>query len=253
MMSYSQRLDTSNELAICRYGNGIKLLRPDQRIYSPNRNSTGISIADALKLPFNVFFLNSESVMQNINEVCASTMGFYSTQDSFGKTMFDISPAENAKKVIDTDITVVKSNTLRIAEDNIIHFDGTNQNFLTFKMPWYDNEDQIIGIFGCAILFGDQPLAASLMQISKFGLLNASKLATCAADYFQGTMINNTYLTKRENEILYQLVRGKTAKQIAEFLAMSSRTVEKHLVNIKIKLRVNSKAELIQEVIDYFI
>lgn len=60
---------------------------------------------------------------------------------------------------------------------------------------------------------------------------------------------NNFVFTKRENECLYFTVRGKTAKQIAQILGVSYRTIEEYLSNIKIKMRVSSKAELIEKIV----
>jgi DNA-binding CsgD family transcriptional regulator len=60
-------------------------------------------------------------------------------------------------------------------------------------------------------------------------------------------------LSKREKEVIFLSIRGKTAKSIGETLHISKRTVEKHLLNIKVKMNVSTKAELIEKVIDKYI
>ena len=65
--------------------------------------------------------------------------------------------------------------------------------------------------------------------------------------------VNGVQLSKRQCEVLFYLVRGKTAKSIGKKLNISQRTVEQHLENIKIKMNVYSKAALIEKMIDYFI
>lgn len=57
--------------------------------------------------------------------------------------------------------------------------------------------------------------------------------------------IYNSKLSSRELDVLSYLSRGKTAKEIGMQLAISRRTVEHHIENIKIKTNCNSKAELI--------
>lgn len=52
-------------------------------------------------------------------------------------------------------------------------------------------------------------------------------------------------LTKRENEIGYMLVEGKTAREISEIFCISKRTVEHHISNMKEKLGVHKKSALI--------
>jgi len=53
-----------------------------------------------------------------------------------------------------------------------------------------------------------------------------------------------TALTKREREILQLLAEGKSTKQIARNLHISSKTVEVHRLNIMNKLKIDSIAQL---------
>lgn len=52
-------------------------------------------------------------------------------------------------------------------------------------------------------------------------------------------------LSRREKEVVYLLLQGKSNKQIALSLNVSERTVEFHLKNVYSKLQVNSRVELI--------
>jgi DNA-binding NarL/FixJ family response regulator len=51
-------------------------------------------------------------------------------------------------------------------------------------------------------------------------------------------------LTKREREVLQLLTEGKTTKQIARSLHISTKTVEVHRLNIMNKLKIDSIAQL---------
>ena len=51
-------------------------------------------------------------------------------------------------------------------------------------------------------------------------------------------------LSKREREILQLLAEGKTTKQIAKSLHISTKTVEVHRLNIMNKLKIDSIAQL---------
>lgn len=57
------------------------------------------------------------------------------------------------------------------------------------------------------------------------------------------------YFSKREIQVLVELLRGSHTGQIAEHLCLKQSTVESYLVNIKNKLGVSTKAELIAIVI----
>ena len=55
----------------------------------------------------------------------------------------------------------------------------------------------------------------------------------------------------RQKECLQYLVRGKTAKEIADILGLSKRTIENYIDTIKVKFNVSTRSELIDLIIDY--
>lgn len=58
-------------------------------------------------------------------------------------------------------------------------------------------------------------------------------------------VIPYTILTKREQLCLYWVSKGKTSKEIGKILSISSRTVEDHLTNCKIKIHSTSLPNLV--------
>ena len=52
-------------------------------------------------------------------------------------------------------------------------------------------------------------------------------------------------LTSREKEVLEQVAMGSSAKEVARDLSLGSRTVEKHIDNIRLKLHARNKPHLI--------
>lgn len=59
----------------------------------------------------------------------------------------------------------------------------------------------------------------------------------------------NMLLTRRENDVLEQLVKGLSYKEVANILKISFATVNDHIKNIYYKMGVNSKSELIAKVL----
>lgn len=55
----------------------------------------------------------------------------------------------------------------------------------------------------------------------------------------------NLSISKKELEVLYYLIQGKTLKEIAQFLDLSFRTIEFHLDNLKKKMKFTKKSQLI--------
>ena len=79
------------------------------------------------------------------------------------------------------------------------------------------------------------PMASKIVQFfSGQELLNvsSSKPKTCEV------------LTRREKEILQQVIRGLTNREIAEVLYISENTVKNHLRNIMEKLQMNNRAQV---------
>jgi len=51
-------------------------------------------------------------------------------------------------------------------------------------------------------------------------------------------------LTRRETQVARFVVQGMTNRQIADALAISERTAERHLENLRVKLGVTSRAQI---------
>ncbi|RDI43407.1 response regulator transcription factor [Aquicella lusitana] len=69
---------------------------------------------------------------------------------------------------------------------------------------------------------------------------------TPAHDRLLSQIKNEIHLTKREIECANYIGQGYTIKEIAELLALSSRTVESHIAHIKTKLNIRRKSELVK-------
>ena len=61
-----------------------------------------------------------------------------------------------------------------------------------------------------------------------------------------------TYLTPREQDCLGHLAKGDTAKEIAQSLEISPRTVETHLKTIKYKTGFHSRSQLVKFFLNHF-
>jgi DNA-binding CsgD family transcriptional regulator len=66
-----------------------------------------------------------------------------------------------------------------------------------------------------------------------------------------GEEINAIYLSAQEIKCLRLLMAGMTAKAIGKHLAISPRTVEHYLENIRNKFNVKNKIELIDKLFNY--
>ena len=115
------------------------------------------------------------------------------------------------------------------------------------KIPVKINGSTETGVFVKTIdLTTILPSAINLYKFdNKFS--NTKNLPCC---YILGDNQASLFLTDRQQECLFLLIRGKSAKQIANILAVSLRTVEDHIIKIKQKLNCYNKSQLIEKAID---
>jgi DNA-binding CsgD family transcriptional regulator len=239
--------DISNELIIQRTGQGIFLARPEETI-----SNSIIKIADLQGMPFHVYFMNLDSALLKFNERGAITFNLTHADDVIGRTVRTFASKESAERSIANDHLVANNKALLVKDELYTRLDQIDFSTLSFKFPWYDRQNKVVGIFGFSLLIDKKwgvSLGDSMRLILQTGLLEPRQLTQLVP----GFEYNGAYLTQRQKEIIYYMIRGKTAKQIASILDLSSRTIEHYIENIKIKTNSDSKSELIDKMIDYFI
>ncbi len=228
-------------IAVAKYQNGIMLYNIINK-----RTDFLLSLADLFALPYSVYLLDTMGATLKINEVGASICGFSSPDQAIGKTIFDVSIGHSAKNLLDNCASVLQQESVKIFDEYNMRFDGKSLQFLSIKFPCYDAEYQLQGTFGISIVLGEHSLADAITQLSALGLLsqNTSQNQTIKLN------LGNVLLTSRETECLEYTVKGFTAKQIAKKLHISYRTVEDYINQVKIKLDVSTKQEMIQKLLN---
>tara|TARA_R110000868_G_scaffold272378_1_gene531653 strand:- start:1177 stop:1911 length:735 start_codon:yes stop_codon:yes gene_type:complete len=232
------------DLVVVRALNGVKLIQPD----AVQKGQVSHAINSLEQLPFSVYFLNTEGATQYINHEGARVCGFATPDHSLGKTLLDVTKSESAHRLIQNCSEVIASDLTKIFEEENQRKDDVSLQFLSIKAPWYNEAGQVIGIMGCSIVMGQHPLSESLSMIQGLGLLDVSQQNKEKPP----VRVNNINLSKREFECLELTVRGYTAKRIAKELAISHRTVEEYITNIRVKAGAESKAALIEMTIENF-
>jgi DNA-binding CsgD family transcriptional regulator len=243
MSKIKTQSDVSNEMIIQRQGNGVVIKPPHADCESK------LTLNAALALPINVFLLNLNSQHCAVNNLASNICGWTSERKALGKSVYDIWPDKMAKPLIHNDRIVVTSTKMKVIEEEVHNDKIVGLQALSFKFPWFDEDGNVVGIFGCSIVPDRYPffsLGNSLAILAKTQLLNSTTMAVPLG----APMLSENYFTKREIDVLKLLVRAKTCKEIAAHLGLSHRTVEHYLENAKRKVGVSSKSELIDKIID---
>lgn len=137
---------------------------------------------------------------------------FSKLSDFVGKRMDEIFSKDAAKVIEDENKLVMSTGKVHQFMNYVYHEYFQSMVFVTVKTPIYDDNDNIVGVFG----------------ISHY-------LSTYQAPDFLSES-----LSKREIDCLQLLVKGKTATEISEDLDLSKRTVESYIEKIKSKLGCES-------------
>lgn len=211
---------------------------------SDTTNNHRMTVKSLMDSPFNVYFMR-EDMLLRCNQECAETCGFDSSGAADGTSLYNhpYLIRSSAESAINNNKQAVRSRRTLVTEENLLRNNEDNLVILTFKMPWYDHFNKILGTFGCSIVLAKHQLAASLTRIVELGLLNKQQSPQLS---LPGHCNNGQYLTKREIDCLRHIASGKTAREMADYLSISRRTIEHHIENLKSKLRITSKSELIE-------
>ena len=190
------------------------------------KNKYSLNINDFLHLTdtCNVYWLDKDNHILDFNDTQFQMMkdliGIKSRQELIGKYLLDYLPSDIGKIFVDENKLVMQT---RCAHQffNIVKYKEKNAIILlTIKTPLYDENGQIAGVFGIS-----QHLAIHSFE-----------------------SVIKEFLTKREYECLFLLLKGKTAQEIATELHLSRRSIESYISHTKTKLDCKTKSELIHKV-----
>lgn len=239
------KIEISDELIFARHANGVKLYRPTQI-----QSRLAPTVKEIFSGACNLYFFHGDSLIVKNNETNANLCGYDSEKQLNGKRLHEIPwlPKACAFSTIQNNQQVMQSNRILVLDEEITLFE-LNFQFLSIKLPWYNELNQIIGVFGCSVVFDKPSIAHPFGKIIQ-ALFNLNEVQSIKAA--SNHCILEAQLTKREHDSLELVMMGKTAKEIGIALNLSTRTIEKYLENIKQKMHVKTKSELIEKALTYY-
>lgn len=188
---------------------------------------------------------DAQHKIKSITQYFSMLCGFAGVDDMIGLTVFDLKcPAVKIAHVFrDQDEKVIKEQRKQYYFNINRYIDNTVKCFLTIKYPIF-SDNTLIGQEHRNRELSTKNLdgyAADLYNsINYINGKNDGSLSLHIIDNF-----SEHRLTIRESEIIYLVAMGRSASVIADMLSISNRTVESHIINIKIKLGITKKYQLI--------
>jgi len=116
------------------------------------------------------------------------------------------------------------------------------------KNPFF-MDGQIAGIVGNYTDVTHDKSLRSLILMFLHDKKIVSQKSSSQFTYIVDENFDDFSLTPRQMEVLFYLMRGNTSREIGQKLFISKRTVESHIVHMKLALECDTKSELIEKAI----
>jgi len=133
----------------------------------PDRDSRVLrTVMDSI--PDYIYIKDTESRFLNANQAVADLMGAGSVRNLVGRTDFEFYPRSKAEEYFRDEQQVIQTGRpLLNKEESARGPDGRERWFLTTKLPYRENGDQILGIIGVSRDITEQKLAQDALRNSE--------------------------------------------------------------------------------------
>ncbi|ONB59116.1 helix-turn-helix transcriptional regulator [Burkholderia pseudomallei] len=207
---------------------------------------------DPLKLIFDHYpglwgCQDSESRFIHVNDAFAKVVGVRDPRELEDKSAFDLPCGSSncAAQFQAQDREVRETGRAIKVLDIHPYASGVWMALVFTKIPLVDRNDEIVG---------------TIFHATELSQIDMITLGRVIGDSYAGKRIGGPVeqgsyridsprdaleLTERERQVLFFLARNKTAKDIANILGLSARTIEQYMENLRCKFSASSKNELI--------
>jgi len=214
-------------------------------MYSPTDNYTNHLDHFVRQMPGFVAWKTPGSTYASANLLCAKLAGYNSIDQYIGTKSHDWKcEAVNFADKIDAQDKWVLENKKTWNSLNILNFADSITCYLSQKSILTHPNGQTLGIFFSGTIIENSNIIGALTSLLQDDIFKDKSGAKCGI-YSISNFHQQIELSLRQEECLFYLLRGKSAKEIATLLNISCRTVETYLVHIKDKFQCRTCSELI--------
>jgi PAS domain S-box-containing protein len=221
-------------------------------------------------MPNNIYWKDRKGNYLGCNQNMATILKLSSPSQIAGKTIYDILDKPSADTINQTDEEAMLLNKEIGLEETGLDIHGNSATYLTRKVPLRNTEGEVIGLAGISLDITQLKKIEEELRIAKEkaeAALQAKEIAEAESRekskllknvleelqeerYYLSGEYQGIHLTQREAQCLVCLAHGYSIKQIGKKLELSPRTVEAYLNRVKVKLKCNTKTELIAKAIE---
>ena len=198
-----------------------------------------------------VGILDTHSKFISLNDHYTQVIGYSDTNQALGLSYehFKSSASEQAELFKSQDLSVLTTQEPLVFLSYHRYWNGTWRLLHGEKTCIKDEKNHSVGVFSRA----KDITHSGLVDISRFLMRDQeqyfNKISRHPFTYYISQETDRFSLSRKERDVLFYFIRGKTAQDIADLLSRSKRTIDMHLESIKIKFNVTSKPHLIEKAI----
>lgn len=183
-----------------------------------------------------------------MNKICRDILGFKNQSALEGKSYIDAPcPAsENFEAFMATDQAALKC-AYDLKFLSIQKFSAGWTMSLVEKKLIRNEHGEIVGICNVCRDVQEKSFSDSSLFLTLFDTASRDFKNKKSGHYYLNGEISDLKISQREKEVIFYLIRGKTAKEIALMLGLTYRTVERYMDALKIKFDCSSKSQLIEK------
>lgn len=198
------------------------------------------------KIPGYVLILDDNLLVKRCNNNYLKLSGFSRHKDILNKKYIDFPNTIISQRHIIysyyDNLTMNQKKQLEFIFYNSF-ISGEPRTYYGINSPILNDNGVVSGVNRYIIDISEQLVASSKLILSRDKIhLNPDNEIVSLID---PSPPNDNELTPREIEVIFYLLRGFACTGIAENMGISPRTVETHVNNIKVKLKVKTKQQLI--------
>jgi len=185
------------------------------------------------------------SVITKCNKAYLEYASVRSADKILGCTDYDLPWEEGANLYRGHELDTIKGNIYTVISP--VKIKRGNILFLQTKTQKLDSNGLVCGVLSHSIEIIDPTVYSLIQALQK----NSPFLGQYQPFYLGKKSNTNTIvLPRRQEEVLFYLIRGKSAKSIARLMGISFRTVEYYITILKDKFNCATKNELIESAIN---
>lgn len=188
---------------------------------------------------------NHDGIIIQANDLLAKYYGVDSIDAILGQNAYNLLPEKEVNLIMSNDTTVINGKPIPY----LFYETCINNECMSIKTQLLDSCNNIVGVGAINFYFYQTVFKDIVTLINELFFL--TPITSSVKHIYVSNIHQFDRLTPRERDCVNCLSQGKTCKEIARRFNISYRTVEKHVENVKNKLKCYRRSDIVSKIFEY--